>query len=369
VLDLSKIEAGRMSIVVEEVEVAGLLKSVEALFAPLAQGKGVAISCSVHPAVPKTIFSAGDRVKQILRNFVSNAVKFVETGSIELLAEPPDEKYWQALRGDEALAAEAERRPQEFIVFAVRDTGIGIPEERQQAIFEAFRQADGTTSRRYGGTGLGLSIVSNFAALLGGGVGLWSTVAEGSTFFALLPIVSEEHTSALIAAPTAQQLRQIEPVDGTFAEETVVAITEITTNSEETEARPAGWGDGRRLLVVDDDVRNTYALTIALEAEGFVVVAAGNGRDALDTLDKDTSFSAVLMDIMMPEMDGYEAMRILRADSRFAALPVLALTARTQEEDRAACFEAGATDFIAKPIDHDQLLSCLSAALTRLETL
>ncbi len=138
-------------------------------------------------------------------------------------------------------------------------------------------------------------------------------------------------------------------------------LTEATSINESV--RPEDWASGKRLLLVDDDMRNSYALTIVLEAEGFDVTAAPNGMVALELLDTSQAFDGVLMDIMMPEMDGYEAMRRLRADGRFNDLPVLALTARTQEEDRLACFEAGATDFLTKPIDHDHLLSRLYVAL------
>ncbi|MDE0881088.1 MAG: response regulator [Myxococcota bacterium] len=376
VLDLSKIEAGRMSIWVEKADLASILQSVEELFAPLAQDKGVLMSWRVDERLPREVVTDDDRVKQILRNFLSNAVKFVDKGEIEIYAEPVSEHHLEALRRDRALVTQVKKEISDYMVIAVRDTGIGIPEDRQQAIFEAFRQADGTTSRKYGGTGLGLNIVTKLAGLLGGAVGLWSAPGEGSTFFVLLPLESRAQASTEtnneIEVSSLRGLPEVEgAIEGDWGEPGT-AMTRAGLQPEPSTAcgfpeLPEGWGSGKCLLLVDDDVRNTYALTIVLEAEGFTVVPAANGIAALEALDEHEGFDAVLMDIMMPEMDGYEATRRLRADGRFDELPVLALTARSSEEDRAACFEAGASDFLSKPIDHDLLMHRLSLAVQRLE--
>jgi two-component system chemotaxis sensor kinase CheA len=360
-----------MSIVVEPVEIAEMLQGIEALFSPLAEGKNVAMSCRIDPSLPQTIVTDSHRIKQILRNFLSNAVKFVDRGEVCLVAEPPTQRHLESLRSDRDLAIEAKKRMQDYVVLAVSDTGIGIQEERQEAIFEAFRQADGTISRKYGGTGLGLNIVTKLASLLGGAVGLWSVPGEGSTFFVLLPKASKEQSSSVVELPLVIDQLRAAPLsdDGPEFEMSMNsgagerAAVSFEPTDPQAPMRPADWGSGKRLLLVDDDLRNSYALTIVLEAEGFEVTAAANGVAALEALDQAPAYDGVLMDIMMPEMDGYEAMRRLRADGRFDELPVLALTARTQEEDRAACFEAGATDFLTKPIDRDLLMSRLFVAL------
>jgi len=249
-----------------------------------------------------------------------------------------------------------QEQPDQYMVIGVIDTGIGIAEDRQLAIFEAFRQADGTTSRRYGGTGLGLNIVTKVADLLEGAVGMWSEEGAGSCFYVVIPhrMVAEDE---VIDDPSSE------------AHESNDSVVSIPNSTPEEASNGYEFGADRRLLLVDDDVRNTYALTIALESEGFEVMAASNGLQALEILNKEASFDAVLMDIMMPGMDGYEAIKRLRADGRFDQLPVIALTARTQAEDKQACYDAGATGYLVKPIDHDRLLERLAHALSLQEVL
>ena len=357
ILDLSKIEAGRMSIIVETVELDELLAGVIALFAPLAEGKNVALNYRIDSSLPPTIITDTTRIKQILRNFLSNAVKFVDHGEVCLIAEPLVPRYLEALNNQQEFVRKAQGNMDDYLVLAVSDTGIGIAENRQTAIFDAFRQADGTTSRKYGGTGLGLNIVTKLSTLLGGAVGLWSTTGEGSTFFVVVPRESiEQHTVIVESSAEISQLRELPLNDSDLpfdlsvtgsAGERAGILTEATSINQSV--RPHDWAVGKRLLLVDDDMRNSYALTIVLEAEGFEVTAAPNGMVALELVDAPNAFDGVLMDIMMPEMDGYEAMRRLRADGRFNDLPILALTARTQEEDRVACFDAGASDFLPNP--------------------
>jgi two-component system chemotaxis sensor kinase CheA len=365
ILDLSKIEAGRMSMVLESTSLHRLLADAQSLFAPLAERKQVALNLRVESNVPDQVVTDPDRLKQILRNFLSNAVKFVDSGQVEIFASLPTQAHWSVFRSGDLSAAVVEAQPSGYLVVGVSDTGIGIPEDRQLAIFEAFRQADGTTSRRYGGTGLGLNIVTKLADLLGGSVGMSSTPGEGSCFFVVLPLRNESEAaqvkaeSSLRALPV--QVSALEPELSLAGERSGIVV------SDRFEL-PQNMGKGRRLLLVDDDVRNTYALTIALESEGFEIVTAANGVDALEVLDQALSFDAVLMDIMMPEMDGYEAMRRLRADGRFDQLPVIALTARTQEDDRQACFEAGATEYLTKPIDHHLLMERLEQLIRAKET-
>ena len=354
ILDLSKIEAGKMSIRADRLLLSQVLEDAHALFVPLAERKEVQLNLEVDFELPEHVVTDSDRLKQILRNFLSNAVKFVDRGQITLFAQRLQSEHWAAIKSGMKRSRLMQEQPDRYMVLGVRDTGIGIAADRQLAIFEAFRQADGTTSRKYGGTGLGLNIVTKITDLLEGAVGMWSEEGQGSCFFVVIP-------RQLVAVPD----RSLQP-PSTHSERS-------ESVSEEPEGLPLGDSfalvNGRstvskRLLLVDDDVRNTYALTTALESQGFEVLAASNGLQALEFLDKEGDFDAVLMDVMMPEMDGYEAMRRLRADGRFDELPVIALTARTQAEDRQACFDAGATDYLVKPIDHDLLLERLSSAFS-----
>jgi signal transduction histidine kinase/ActR/RegA family two-component response regulator len=348
ILDLSKIEAGKMSMRADHIRLRQILEDAHALFAPLAEGKAIQLNLEIDPELPEHVVTDSDRLKQILRNFLSNAVKFVDRGEITLFAHNPNHDHWSAIKTGAAATRLMQERPNNYMVLGVRDTGIGIAPDRQLAIFEAFRQADGTTSRKYGGTGLGLNIVTKLAELLEGAVGMWSEEGVGSCFFVVIP---RELVSAREVVAEVSQDERPELVSSPLKEGAAVVAGE-------------GQHSAARLLLVDDDVRNTYALTIALESQGFEVVAASNGIQALELLDEGGGFDVVLMDIMMPEMDGYEAMRRLRADGRFNQLPVIALTARTQEEDRQACFDAGATDYLVKPIDHDLLLERLARALS-----
>jgi CheY-like chemotaxis protein len=220
------------------------------------------------------------------------------------------------------------------VAFVVRDTGIGIPEDKQKLIFEAFQQADGTTSRKYGGTGLGLTISREIARLLGGIIEVDSTPGEGSTFTLFLPqnYMGQEGTSS-------------EPV----REE--VVIPELPKDAD---------FKGKKILVVDDDMRNIFAITSVLENQGMIVNYAENGKVAIKALKDNPNVDLVLMDTMMPEMDGLEAMKAIRGMPEFVDLPIISLTAKAMKGDREHCISAGASDYITKPVDPTHLLGMMN---------
>ena len=604
VLDLSKVEAGKIEIYPTDVSLTEITKQVEQTFRPMAQQKKLEFAIEVENDVPVSLKTDGQRVLQILRNLLGNAFKFTDTGSVKLriFLPPPAQAY-----GSTSLASQ----PEYVIGFSVVDTGLGIAKDKQQLIFEAFQQADGTTSRRYGGTGLGLSISRELSRLLGGEVRVESELGKGSTFTLYLPFShiavpataktkdapSDEAAESLppgeladdregltpndrvvliieddpkfanmllnmarvhgfkgVAAlrgdtglalarrllPSAilldlglpaidglkllehlkahPQTRHIpvhilsggdkkheglslgavayvekpvskENLDRTFediegflhrkasklliveddererntiveligsgdVETTAVGSIEDAMTSldaghydcmvldltlknasgfelleamarkpelrslpvivytgrdlspaEETKLKkfarsiilkdarsperllaettlflhrieasmpqpkrrmlqdaaggPEATFKGKQALIVDDDVRNIYALSSVLEEAGMNVVFAENGKAGLDMLRSTPGISIVLMDVMMPEMDGYEAMRQIRKMPEFKNLPVLALTAKAMKGDREKCLAAGASDYVTKPVDPDQLLSLM----------
>ena len=264
-----------------------------------------------------------DKLRQIIKNFLGNAVKFTDHGGIRVAL--------TASTADDAAARPAR--------IEVTDTGIGIPEDKHEVIFEAFKQADGSTSRRYGGSGLGLAISRGLADLLGARITLQSEVGKGSRFCLCLPL--EPERSGLDVEPTPPRVRG--------APNRVVAL-------------PSADFGGRRVLLVDDDVRDLLAITPLLERWKLTVLAAGDGQEAMEVL-RDEPVDVVLMDIMLPGRDGNDMIKQIKADTRFRELPVVALTARTDPDARARTLAAGASELLGKPVDPQELRDALARAL------
>ncbi|WP_432191009.1 HAMP domain-containing protein [Streptomyces sp. bgisy027] len=360
ILDLSKIEAGRMDVRPKKLPLIKLLDYVHATFRPLTLDRGLAFEVSVGEDVPREMYSDEQRLQQILRNLLSNAIKFTATGRVELrvgrLKDP--ERRWGSPRSNEVESAGV-RESDEVIAFAVTDTGIGIAREKLPVIFEAFQQADGTTNRKYGGTGLGLSISREIAGLLGGRIVAESEPGKGSTFTLYVPVVSPGH-AATGPVPEDRPL----PVPEQRSAEPYAAAHDTEdswptpTKLEEWQTGRAGQVlPGRRVLIVDDDIRNVFALTHVLGRVGMPVLYAENGREGIETLERTPDVELVLMDIMMPEMDGYETISAIRRTPRWAHLPIVALTAKAMPGDREKSIARGANDYVPKPVDVDQLLT------------
>ncbi|MFI6464346.1 HAMP domain-containing protein [Streptomyces sp. NPDC050528] len=355
ILDLSKIEAGRMDVRPKRLPLIKLLDYVHATFRPLTLDRGLSFEVSVGEDVPREMWSDEQRLQQILRNLLSNAIKFTATGRVELRVnrvKDPEHRY-----SDDS---------DEVIAFAVSDTGIGIAAEKLPVIFEAFQQADGTTNRKYGGTGLGLSISREISGLLGGRIVAESEPGRGSTFTLYVPVVSPGHAAG--GAPLTED-RELPLLPEQLSTEpyTSTEVDDSWPTPTKLEAWKAGRAGqvlpGRRVLIVDDDIRNVFALTHVLGRVGMPVLYAENGREGIETLERNPDVELVLMDIMMPEMDGYETIAAIRRAPRWTGLPIVALTAKAMPGDREKSIARGANDYVPKPVDVDQLLTVVCALL------
>jgi CheY-like chemotaxis protein len=451
-----------------------MTNDLRSLFAPVAKEKNIEFNINILKDSPVFMHTDKMRMEQILKNLISNAMKFTSKGSVVL---------------------EISKSGEGMVQFNVIDTGIGIAADKQKLIFEAFQQADGSTRRQYGGTGLGLSISRELAKLLGGKIELKSEIGNGSEFRFIVPanryfteneipetetaasvipaeeesgilLVTEDDTvdkmsevlqriehglrneprKVLIVEENSKHARalyyflenfNIEPEIKSSVEDAIISLQVKDgtcvildaglTNSELVEALEKIKGtpglellpiitftgknlskmeEGRikqyansvvmktahsyhlhlvegskgktatvstykklgrltevlknkKVLIADDDVRNIFSLSKALESFGMNILSAIDGKEALQQLKDDPSIDAVLMDMMMPEMDGYDTMRAIREIPKFKKLPIIAVTAKAMAGDREKCISAGASDYITKPIDKDQLLSLL----------
>ncbi|MFC9507008.1 HAMP domain-containing protein, partial [Streptomyces sp. NPDC057002] len=356
ILDLSKIEAGRMDVRPKRLPLIKLLDYVHATFRPLTIDRGLAFEVAVGEDVPREMYSDEQRLQQILRNLLSNAIKFTASGKVELRVD--------------RVVQEAERHhvrdTDDVIAFAVSDTGIGIAPEKLPVIFEAFQQADGTTNRKYGGTGLGLSISREIAGLLGGRIVAESEPGKGSRFTLYVPVVSPGHTAPVPLPEERPALPlPLQPTAGPYpaAHDTDDSWPAPTKLEAWTSGRPGRILAGRRVLIVDDDIRNVFALTHVLGRVGMTVLYAENGREGIETLERSADVELVLMDIMMPEMDGYETISAIRRAPRWTGLPIVALTAKAMPGDREKSIARGANDYVPKPVDIDRLLTVVCELL------
>ncbi|MFE3034780.1 HAMP domain-containing protein, partial [Streptomyces canus] len=497
ILDLSKVEAGKMDVAPERVPLRQLLEYVEATFRPMTTQKSLEFTVATAPGTPADLLTDDSRLRQILRNLLSNAVKFTEQGGVELRIEPAADRE----------VPPGVHRGGSIVAFRVKDTGIGIPQQQLETIFGAFQQADGTTSRKYGGTGLGLSITREIAHLLGGAVTVDSTPGQGSTFTLYLPVARADYEELMegggrpaeqpyeisaaeeadgprpIAAPAPspeQRRRRLLVIEerprGLLTLVAERAVADLTYDSDDAHGaidiitavgaqeaastlaadpchcvvlelgmphnegaafleamggdsalasvpvlihtghgvnlvqeqglralagdRPLDFlsslddlreritlhlsaeqpGDvlslvrpeepqrqvaqvvddsflGRTVLVVDDDARNLFALSGVLELHGFHVLHADNGRKGIEMLLAHPDISLVLMDVMMPEMDGYAATTEIRSMPQYAELPIIAVTAKAMPGDQEKSLASGANDYVTKPVDTGDLIA------------
>jgi CheY-like chemotaxis protein len=339
ILDLAKVESGTVTISPAVVSLGELGDSLLREFEHVASGKDLGYAVELAPGTPDTIVTDPQRLRQILKNLLGNAFKFTERGSVQVHIGLADNGWKPEL---ESLVTAAS-----VVALSVTDTGIGIEDHEQQRIFEAFAQGDGTTARLYGGTGLGLSISRELVGLLGGELTVTSTPDEGSTFTVYLP-------GRLAAVASGAQPAPPRP-------------TPLAARPSETGVEAGnGWSNGHasviaglKILVVDDDFRNIFAMTALLERGQASVTVVESGADALSALEADPDIDLVLMDIMMPVMDGYETIRAIRKQEQFKTLPIVAVTGKATAGERQRCIDAGANDYVPKPINTAELLAAV----------
>ncbi|MFL6783837.1 MAG: response regulator, partial [Sphingomicrobium sp.] len=489
ILDLSKVESGTVTIEVGEMPIEHLKQHMERTFRQLATDKGLDFNVTFEGKLPPTIRTDEKRLQQIVLNLLSNAFKFTSKGSVTL-----------AMRCAESGWSKTHpvlRNANRAIEISVIDTGIGIPEDKQKLIFEAFQQADGTTSRKYGGTGLGLSISREIARLIGGELQVRSTPGEGSTFTLYVPLQAEvadaigegtparyENSGAVIptalptgfevnddrdelgkdpfvliveddptfatilldaaheaglkgvvstaGAGTLAMVRKLQPtaitldlgladidgfvlldllkhdpdtrdipihvISGVERSDAVMSMGAFGVTEKPAEraelvrifkalgkptdspkprrkkrpadgvapvTRPVPELAGAKVLIVDDDIRNIFSLTSVLESHDVEVLHAERGKDGILILEQTPGVDVALIDIMMPDMDGYETMQQIRRLPELADLALIAVTAKAMKGDRQKCLDAGASDYIAKPVDIELLLALLRVWVAR----
>ncbi len=333
ILDLAKIEAGKLELERLPFDLAEVIDNVVAMFKIPAGEKGVVVACKIDSRIPKRIIGDSNRLRQILINLAGNAMKFTEQGGVDI----------QVGYAREAAGQIVSR-------FSVHDSGIGIPADRVEAIFEKFTQADGSTTRKYGGTGLGLAICLQLVELMGGRLAVESEVGKGSTFYFVIPL--EE------------------------------APAEIISLQEHKEASREKAGSGGRILLVEDNAVNQRLASILITRQGYEVEVASDGAEALEHLQHQT-FDLVLMDVQMPNMDGMEATRRIRAIEADLALrqsyvglraleqplAIVGLTAHARKEDETACYDSGMNGFLTKPIIKAKLAMILNEMMPRISCL
>jgi signal transduction histidine kinase/CheY-like chemotaxis protein/HAMP domain-containing protein len=358
VLDLSRVEAGKMELHPERFALRALVDELRATFSPVAAEKGLDFIAETSDDVPAEVFTDRQRLRQILHNLLSNAVKFTDRGGVALRIDTAGQP---APDGGLALA------------MSVTDTGIGISDQNLGVIFGAFQQGDGTTSRRYGGTGLGLAICREIAGQLGGQITAQSALGKGSTFTLVLPTAWPGETDPAAAVPGRGDLGESVPGLADLGESVPGASATAAPVSrgpspQSALADPAGRVPavgahgklrGRKVLIIDDDVRNAFAISSILELYDMTVLHAADGRTGIETLCATEGIDIVLMDVMMPEFDGYASIGMIRKIPERAGLPVIAVTARAMHGDKEKSLAAGANDYVTKPVDAEELLRCM----------
>ena len=358
ILELAKVESGTVLVENADVRLTELRATLLREFEPVAQAQGLGYTVDLLPDCPEILVTDRKRLRQILKNLLANAFKFTRHGHVSV-------EVGVATDGWSPTSQFLVRAPS-VVALRVRDTGIGIDDEQHSRIFEAFAQGDGSTARLYGGTGLGLSISRELVALLGGEITVASTVGLGSVFTVYLPAAKPAAPEVLDTSPPADIAVTAAPVvPAVRARDLLPAQAKGGTAAAPDVHRERSGIEGLKVLVVDDDFRNLFALSALLERGRADVTVAESGAEALGILTRMPEIEVILMDIMMPVMDGYATIRAIRELDRFKTLPIIAVTGKVVPGERQRCLDAGADAYVPKPVDSTELFAALSPWLHR----
>jgi HAMP domain-containing protein/signal transduction histidine kinase/CheY-like chemotaxis protein len=357
ILDLSKIESGFITANISPVRFNEITSFVETTFKPISEARHLRFTIETDPRLPETMETDIQRLNQILKNLLSNSFKFTEKGEVKLKIYEAT-KNWK--QGNTSLD-----NAQRVVAFAINDTGIGIPLEKQQIIFEAFQQAEGSTSRKYGGTGLGLSISRGLAELLGGTIELESQPSQGSTFTLFLPI---ENVSGMVTREAPANLSEYQYQLGTDSGEIDTLLNSIRVSNEGGE--PSGLhivnemindtGDDRNniqpneksILIVEDDIRFGKIIIEKAHQYGLKAIVATNYIEVFDFINRFTPI-AITLDVKLPDTSGWKVMELLRNDLSYRHIPIHLISG---EENRSLALKRGARSFRLKPLDNESLI-------------
>ena len=326
ILDFSKLKNSDLELSLSPVDLHAITRVVLKLSAPLIDDKDLQLESEIGPEIPM-VEADENRLQQILHNLLGNAIKFTKAGIVKISAQHKKDR----------------------VFIAISDTGIGIPKERLEAIFESFEQGDGSTAREFGGTGLGLSVTKQLVELHGGNIEVSSEVGKGSVFTFSLPASKVERSSASAPKNETNQLTQ--------------KLEEIRSEDESIEMHEVANNSSAKIMVVDDEPVNRRVLENHLTLAGYTVVEASSGKEALLLLSQEHDFNLILLDVMMPVMSGYEVCEHIRKDYLPSELPVVLLTAKNRVSDLVIGFNVGANDYLTKPFSKNELLSRMKTHL------
>lgn len=318
ILDFSKIEAGKMELEMLPFRLRASLEETLFPFVRQAIGKGLTLKCTIQEEVPDILIGDSTRLQQILNNLIGNAIKFTHEGCISI-----------------AVNSQPKQDQQIELHFRISDTGIGLTDEQQRRIFAPFCQADGSTSRRYGGTGLGLSICAKLVSLMGGEIWLESEAEQGSSF----------HFTVIMSSQPSPYLKNSVP-EVNLASTAKKTVREVVPPNE------------KKLLLVEDNEINLAVVREMLEPAGYFIRYAENGLEALNLFHSEP-FDLVLMDLNLPEMDGYTTAGLIREHTQGKSVPIIAITAKAVQGERERCLEAGLDDYLCKPFRKEELLTLI----------
>ncbi len=352
ILDLSKVEAGKVELLVEDVPIDRIETDLTRIYKEVATDKGLEFKIEQTADLPKTLETDSQRLQQVLRNLITNAFKFTSEGTVALNISNASEENLKdsPLEGEPAIA------------FAVKDDGIGIPQDKQTTIFEAFQQADGSTSRQYGGTGLGLSISKELTKLLGGFMALESVDGEGSTFTIFLPLNfpsqdnSQEEDASFSFSEPKQEQKPVEAIQTEPAKEKAQTTPPPETVSEVEDDRRDTTADCKSILVIEDDDKFSKVLRDFARERGFKCIIAEDGETGLHFADYYKP-SAIILDIGLPGIDGWTVMERLKENSTLRHIPVHFMSASDSSMD---AMRMGAIGYLTKPVSIERVEETLS---------